>query len=435
MNIKQTQHSITFNHDKCVGCVTCTLACPAHAIRVQNGKASIVKEKLCIDCGECLRICPQNAVQSMTSQQRDLSRFKIRVALPSPVLYAQFPETDTPNDILLALLSCGFDYVYDVGLTCEMALVAIDEYLRRDLRPFISNFCPSVARLIVKNYPSLIDNIIKIEVPREIAAKFARKKIAEERKIAPEDIGIFHISPCAAKIVSINNPIGIEKSNLDGAIAIRDLYEHILRALKEEREDVILQNSSGVGISWAIGRASIGGLPHRTCVSVTGVKDIIRILDDVEAGRLTNVDYLECSICPGGCVGGPLAIQNRHIANRIIQNLYEKYGIRSRVDPRKVLRHFESDYLLPSINWESQIPEPLDTNLIIASKKMNQIEQYTLSLPGKNCGACGAPTCRSLAEDVVAGDARLSDCIFIRLKELENEVARNHTIGAVNDRK
>ena len=40
-------------------------------------------------------------------------------------------------------------------------------------------------------------------------------------------------------------------------------------------------------------------------------------------------------------------------------------------------------------------------------------------LPGKNCGACGAPDCEALADDVIAGNARIDDCIFVRLEALE----------------
>jgi len=30
-----------------------------------------------------------------------------------------------------------------------------------------------------------------------------------------------------------------------------------------------------------------------------------------------------------------------------------------------------------------------------------------------DCGCCGAPTCLSFAEDVVRGEAQLTDCIFL----------------------
>jgi len=35
-------------------------------------------------------------------------------------------------------------------------------------------------------------------------------------------------------------------------------------------------------------------------------------------------------------------------------------------------------------------------------------------LPGTDCGLCGAPSCQSLAEDIVRHKADISQCVFIR---------------------
>lgn len=423
--LEHYHHSISIDEELCVGCVKCTLACPVQAIRVRNGKAIISRTELCVECGECLRVCPHQAVKSMTTKGTALSDFKVLGALPSPVLYSQFGDRYSPNDILLALRKIGFDYVYDLALSCERVLVAIGEHLKRNAspRPMISNFCPAVTRLIIKNYPNLIDHIVPIEVPREIAAKRLRQRIVQKRKVAPEEVGIFNITPCAAKMASITRPVGVEKSNLDGAIAIRDLYLRIKNALGELEDDWILQNSSGVGISWSIGRASHRALPSMQTVSVTGVDDVIRILDDAEAERLGDVDYLECSICPDGCVGGPLVVQNKHLATSRVESLIEQYGVRSRVDPRRVSQQYEEIYLLDQAKLVSEEPAPLDTDFMKALEKMNRIETFREMLPGKQCAGCGAPSCHALAEDVVRGEAELSDCVFVKIKELEDATA------------
>ena len=41
------------------------------------------------------------------------------------------------------------------------------------------------------------------------------------------------------------------------------------------------------------------------------------------------------------------------------------------------------------------------------------------NFPGLDCGTCGAPTCRALAEDIVRGYASVDDCIF----RIKNEMA------------
>ncbi|HBG15269.1 MAG TPA: hypothetical protein DDW93_00685, partial [Firmicutes bacterium] len=59
-------------------------------------------------------------------------------------------------------------------------------------------------------------------------------------------------------------------------------------------------------------------------------------------------------------------------------------------------------------------------DLSTAIKKMGQLEEIVSKLPGIDCGACGSPTCRSLAEDIVQGKAQLTDCIIILREQLED---------------
>lgn len=54
----------------------------------------------------------------------------------------------------------------------------------------------------------------------------------------------------------------------------------------------------------------------------------------------------------------------------------------------------------------------LDADFHVALNKMNEMEHIEASLPGLDCGSCGAPSCKALAEDVVRGFASVDDCIF-----------------------
>jgi iron only hydrogenase large subunit-like protein len=417
-------HSIKVDDAKCIGCVACMKVCPTKAIRVRQKKARISYDR-CIDCGGCLRICPHNAIMPLTTQLSDLDRFKFRIALPSPVLYTQFGQEVMPNEVLAILKEIGFDHVYDEALVCEMISVATEEYLdeNKSLRPMISSICPVVVRLIQRVFPSLCQNILPIEPPREIAAKNLRAEVSKEHNLKSEEIGIIHITPCSAKMVSINHPESMAKSHLDGAISIREVYNKVMMKLKRDTGILMMQTQtriSGIGIGWAIEGGEIRGLKYTNSVSVSGLLDTIRILEDVESGRLKNIEYLECLICPDGCIGGPLTVENRFVAKSNVLRLMRHFGGKKRVNSDLVKKLYKENFF--SFKWavEPKSFPPLDKDRNVAIQKLKSKEELIKILPGTDCGVCGAPDCKTLAEDVVRGEARLEDCIYMCKENLQD---------------
>ena len=60
---------------------------------------------------------------------------------------------------------------------------------------------------------------------------------------------------------------------------------------------------------------------------------------------------------------------------------------------------------------------------IVVVTRADRIEEIAKQLPGLDCGSCGSPTCRALAEDIVCGYARELDCLFL-LKQKVSEMAK-----------
>ena len=58
----------------------------------------------------------------------------------------------------------------------------------------------------------------------------------------------------------------------------------------------------------------------------------------------------------------------------------------------------------------------LNDDLGTAMQMALKIDEIESSLPGLDCGSCGSPSCRTLAEDIVRGYAAQDDCIF-KLRE------------------
>ena len=183
-------HSVRLEKDKCKGCTNCLKRCPTEAIRVRGGRAHIIDER-CIDCGECIRVCDYHAKVAVTDPLSSISRFKYKIALPAPSLYGQFKNLRSISQILTGLRHMGFDDVFEVARGADVVTRAIREKLRQpDLpRPLISAACPAIVRLIQVRFPDLIDHIVDIRQPMEVAALIARREFARKHNVPESDIG------------------------------------------------------------------------------------------------------------------------------------------------------------------------------------------------------------------------------------------------------
>lgn len=427
-------HSIRIDTEKCHGRMKCMRVCPTEAIRVRNGKAHIIEEK-CIDCGECIKVCPHGAILPQTDPFGELTKFKYTVALPSPALYAQFGRQILPEKILTGLKTLGFDDAYDLAMSCGEISFAVQEYIREyeGLKPLISNACPTVVRLVQVKYPDLIDQIIPIDTPREIAARLIKKKKSKELGLKQSEIGTFYLTPCPAKMVSIKQPAEKEKSSIDGAISIADIYGPLLSGMEAADQDSYrksLENICILGLGWAVTGGICRTLRLKNALTVSGIPEILTIFDDIERGKLKNIDFIEAYSCPQGCIGGSLTVENLYISYNKILKLIETLElekIKACPDIREVRKLYRKNYFHMKGKIESRPLKALDEDLGAAIKKRKEKEKIFESLPKIDCGICGSPTCSAFAEDVVIKEASLSDCIFTlprRLSEISHELSR-----------
>ena len=69
-------------------------------------------------------------------------------------------------------------------------------------------------------------------LPMELAAILARREAMEETGLPPEKIGVFAIVPCSSKVTAARESEGLNRTVLDGAFAIRDIYLRLLSPMK-----------------------------------------------------------------------------------------------------------------------------------------------------------------------------------------------------------
>ncbi|MDD3692579.1 MAG: [Fe-Fe] hydrogenase large subunit C-terminal domain-containing protein [Oscillospiraceae bacterium] len=412
-------HSVTLDKDLCVGCTNCIKRCPTQAIRVRGGKAQIMPER-CIDCGECVRVCPHHAKKARHDSLDMIKKYEYTVALPAPSLYGQFNRLDDIDYVLNGIKALGFDDIFEVSRAAEI----ISDATRRLLsdgklkKPVISSACPAVVRLIRVRFPDLCENVLPLRSPMEVAAELAREQAVQKTGLPPESVGIFFLSPCAAKVTDVRVPIGIEKSNVDGVLAISDIYPRLVSYMNKLQNTEQLSHSGIIGVGWSSIGGEAAGLLNENNLSADGIENVIKVLEELEDEKLQDLDFIELNACAGGCVGGVFAAENGYVARARIQRLRKYLPVSC--------NRMEDVGGVAGLLWTQPLEyAPVMTladNVEDAMRVMNKIDKMAERLPKLDCGSCGAPTCRALAEDIVRGLARETDCIFLMRRQIQDIV-------------
>ncbi len=417
-------HSVHLDEERCQACTICTTRCPTEAIRVYQGKARILDER-CIDCGECMRTCPQEAKMGRVDPLDDVFRYPYAVALIPPSLYSQIPPKQFQVDSLVnALAALGFDAVADVGHGAEHTAAAYKEYLREStVRPLISSACPAVVRLIQVRFDELLPNVIPIESPMETTAALVRELLQQEGR-DPEDIGIFFITPCPAKVTAVKQPAGRSGSNIAGVLSMSDVYQELYPRLnhKGNPQGRRLFPLSRPGVRWGYTAAQAFEV-RGTHLSLEGLDQVVEVLDDLSLGKLPGVDFIEANACPGGCIGGCLTVQSRFQGQVNMHRNIRALSTRNPLPEGEFQRRYQNGFYRMALPLESRPAQPLHEDMGQAMQLMLQQEELLRKLPGLDCGACGSPNCKSLAEDIVRGWTTEMDCIFV-LREVVQNVAK-----------
>ncbi len=428
-------HALKVKKDVCIGCAHCMSVCPTQAIRIHEGKANIYNNS-CVDCGRCYTVCPVSAITVEEDDFNTIFNYKHRVALVPAVLSSQFPSNYSHSQVFNALIDLGFTHIYEAENAADFLIKEFEEYKEKhpDKKPLISSFCPAIIRLIQVNFPSLVDNIIPVKPPLDIAAIYFRKKLEDEGK-KPEDIGMFYVTPCAAKIAAVKSPVGEEKSVFDGVINMNSLFNRMFSLLKQgevsDKENKIASHLSGKEMLWSLTRGENTNISGRT-LAIDGIYSVIEFLEKIENEEVRGIDFVEMRACDESCAGGILTTENKFLAVERLNNRAMKYDEKhSEPKDKEINKHHE--FLKKNSALHELKPRSvfkLDEDMAKAMEKMKRKRKIMCFLPGFDCGGCGAPTCQALAEDVVRGYADISHCIFMqkvmeRNKKLSPETGMN----------
>ena len=428
MSQKQTStYFVRFDQDLCAGYGSCLRVCPTKAIRVKNKKAVRIVEQ-CIGCGECIRTCHEGAVSAATEGPEVLEKDHVAIALVSPVLYAQFPGV-MPKDVLLGLRHMGFQHTIDMSYFLELFQCAAEEFISRNRKsqmapwPLISPVCPVVVRLIAFQFPNLLPNVLPVLRPVALMAREVKSRLIPEYTEKGKDVVLYYINPCPTKkdptcLPSRKRPVPTEI-----ALGINDIYPELVKHVDQikaangipfyqtrfEYETCATGNAS----MWAMSGGEIADMDIDKSLAVSGMVETISYLEKIEMGLLQNIEYIEFRTCREGCLGGVLTAIDKYLAKGAVQKMIKRFGLGRRLHRENILRMYEKG------EFQSEKKPSKLTRLFGAHKEalsidtMQEIEKVMQLINGNDCTACGAPDCRTFAEDVVRGDAALKECPFV----------------------
>ncbi len=411
-------HSVQLQRERCQGCVSCVKRCPTEAIRVRNGKAEILSDR-CIDCGACATGCPYHAYTVQSDTLECMAKYTYNIVLPTPSLYSQFPAQVPLESIWQGLHNLGFDEIFDVSLAAEYIAREIEEYVknyRGGRKPLISSTCPAVLRLIQVKFPELIKQVVPVLAPAEAAAIYVKQEAAARKNLPEDSIGVWFVSPCPSKESNIRQSVDVQHTSLSGSFSLSDIYGLLLKNMGGANE-LHVRTGSSYGMEWGAYGGEISSSGIKNALSVHGIDNVYNMLEQISMNKMPQLDYAECYACQGGCLGGLLAAENKFVAEC---NLRQRIaGLRGSepADRREAMARTMvlDDFPKSAAYHKKLVPRPmmqLDDDIMEAMKKFERMEEVLCSLPGLDCGACGAPSCQGLAEDIVQGKAHEIDCIF-----------------------
>ncbi len=399
---------------RCRDCYKCVRECPVKAIKIKNitgseAQRAEVMEDRCVHDGRCVLVCPQQAkkVRNDVSKVKEIiSSGRVVVASLAPSFAAGFP-LKKPGQVVSALRKLGFASVQETAFGAE--LVAAEHKKLPADRTILSSACPSVVSLVEKHFPGLIPNLSPIISPM----------IAHARIIKSMDPGaaVVFIGPCIAKKDEAEEEQF--KGIIDAVLGFGETWEwmqeeipaleHVTAEFKEEFDGPQAGTGKLFPLDGGMLRTagmSTDRLDDRAMV-ISGLENCMELLRHLQLGRTCKVGLIELLACPGGCVSGPVTVNEEDIfiKKQRILDYFNKN--RPHENDRKITDFRDMALYRGYSNRQIPLPDPSEAEL-------NEIFARTGKAKPEdrlNCGSCGYPTCRDKAVAVYQGFAELKMCI------------------------
>ena len=381
---------VSYKDSNCKKCIKCVKECPMDAISIVNEQV-IIDENKCINCDICIQACNQKLLQVKHIDLKDfLNQYDYNIALIPTAILSDLKNYDEIKNIAHAIKEFGFDEVVEYSdIEGTLYKQALKDSIGKN-KVMITSFCPTINKLIINEYPTLIDHLLPYDYPVEIAAKKLRDKYADKK------IGIYSLCECVGKLSLAKYPFGNEESNIDYALSISKLFPQINHLKNDLQEDIEFNR---LGIESIV--SDLYGKDNLSIISVEGLSQIRKVLDLVEFDQLKHIDLLALFNCFQGCIGGYYLWSNPFEGCFNIKSMLDKCK-----DNIEDINHLDYKKIHTIDSNEQNFKERLAW--------FNKVNAILETLPQFDCGSCGYANCRNLAIKIASGEADDSLCLVKR---------------------
>lgn len=381
---------VSYKGSNCKKCIKCVKECPMDAISIVNEQV-IIDENKCINCDICIQACNQKLLQVKHIDLKDfLNQYDYNIALIPTAILSDLKNYDEIKNIAHAIKEFGFDEVVEYSdIEGTLYKQALKDSIGKN-KVIITSFCPTINKLIINEYPTLIDHLLPYDYPVEIAAKKLRDKYADKK------IGIYSLCECVGKLSLAKYPFGNEESNIDYALSISKLFPQINHLKNDLQEDIEFNR---LGIESIV--SDLYGKDNLSIISVEGLSQIRKVLDLVEFDQLKHIDLLALFNCFQGCIGGYYLWSNPFEGCFNIKSMLDKCK-----DNIEDINHLDYKKIHTIDSNEQNFKERLAW--------FNKVNVILETLPQFDCGSCGYANCRNLAIKIASGEADDSLCLVKR---------------------
>ena len=365
-------NSLRFASERCRACLHCLPACPTQALRVRGRGPALLAHR-CVDCNACVAACSHGAIDLDADTPCPNANDVDVLVLPFAFL-TDFGPAASPRRVHDALREIGFSRIALIETWERAQRHALEDILAHGTHPLplIDVSCPVVTRLVETRFPSLLEHLAPLLSPVEAAAAQLR------------DCKATFVVACPAERTSLRQA-GVPDDRILGP-----------RTLRQKLDPSLAAGRGPQGESASPSQEHAPSSTRRPLVA-SGLPSILRVLEALEAERVEPVDLVVMKACADGCFGSPLFRTPSAVA---------AYRAPSMPPVDDAVR----PAAMRGTPYRARAALRLDPDMQASVKKLHRMAEALRSLPQADCARCGAPTCRSHAEDFALGRIRTLQC-------------------------